>query len=486
MSAGPAGNAAVPLPSTTSGQLRAIVLLAWPLLIGQLAVMLNGVIDTIMAGRTSAVDVAAVGLGASVFITVYVAAMGVVLALSPIVAQNYGAGHERQIGVDFAQGLWLALMLAVPGCLALAWTDPWLALSSPPPEVAVRTRTYLLAVAAGLPAALLFRVFYALNSALSRPKTVMLINLLGLALKIPLNQLFIDGWQLELGPYRVGVAAMGGPGCGVATAVIAWITAAVAALWLWLDPWYRRFELFRRMRPAWRELRELLRLGIPIGAGYTVEVTSFTFMALFVARLGEHVGASHQIASNVAGVVFMIALSISIATSVLAGQAIGAADERGARSVIRNGFRLMFAVALVTGLALWGGRALVATWYSPDPAVIRAAVPLLAMVAVFHLADASQTFFVNVLRAYKIAIWPTVVYLVALWGIGLTGGWWLTFGVDPQSALGRLRGESSGALGFWVAALFGLTLSALGLAALLAATWRKRRSAVMRQPATAR
>ena len=117
---------------------RDLLRLAWPVFVGQVAVMLNGVIDTVMAGRLSAVDVAAIGLGSSVYISVYIGLMGVLLALSPIVAHHFGAGRFDQIGPDTHQAAWLALLLAVPGCVALAWSDLWLGLSDPPREVAVR------------------------------------------------------------------------------------------------------------------------------------------------------------------------------------------------------------------------------------------------------------------------------------------------------------------------------------------------------------
>ena len=96
-----------------------ILRLAWPVFIGQLAVMANGVIDTVMAGRLSPADMAAVGLGASIYITVYVGLMGVLLALSPIAAHHYGAGRLDDIGAAFRHALWLALAIAVPGSLAL-------------------------------------------------------------------------------------------------------------------------------------------------------------------------------------------------------------------------------------------------------------------------------------------------------------------------------------------------------------------------------
>lgn len=451
------------MPGASDRPTRRIVELAWPLLIGQLAVMGHGVIDTVMAGRAAPADVAAVGLGASIYITVYVAAMGIVVALSPVIGQHYGAGRLDAIRIDFAQGLWLAAMIAVPGCVLIGWADLWLALSKPPEDVATRTRLYLWAVAAGLPGALFFRAFQAMTSAVARPKVLMVINLVALAAKVPLNAAFIGGLP------SIGVPEMGGPGCGVATALIAWLSALLGFAWVRLDPWYHRLGLFRDLRLQPRPLLALLRLGIPIGASYLVEITSFTFMAIFVARLGATVGASHQIAANLAGVVFMLSLSISNAASVLAAQAIGASDMLAVRRAVTTGARMVAITATLTALALWALRGPIASAYSTDESVIAATRGLIPLVALFHVFDAAQTFCAYVLRAFKVVALPTIVYVGALWGIGLAGGWWVSFGHPTLAMLGSLDGHTGGAAGFWTAAIASLFAATAGLGYLL---WR--------------
>ncbi len=462
------------------GSIADIALLAWPVLVGQLAVMANGIIDTVMAGRASSEDVAAVGLGASVYTTVFMGAMGILIALSPIVAQHYGAGHARRIGSDFKQGVWLALALAVPGVIVLSWTDAWMAFAAPPAAVAERARLYLLAVAAGLPAALLFRTFSSLNNGLGRPWVVMTINLVGVGLKLPLNALFIHGWRA--GEPGWSVPALGGPGCGVATALIAWASLAIALAWAARDPWYRPFGLSGWERPNVAQLLALLRLGVPIGASTIVEVSAFTFMAVFVARFGVTVAASHQIAANLAGVCFMFAMSIANATSVLAAQSLGAGDPRAARRTIARGFRMTLVTATLVAGTLVLARHTIAGFYSRDPQVLAAAGTLIALVAAYHFFDAVQTFFSNALRAYRIAASPMLVYLVAMWGVGLAGGWWLTFAPPPPLAV--LAGERSGAAGFWVAGIASCVAAAIGLALILLATWRARsREGRLRSPA---
>src|SRR5258706_5663357 len=182
-----------PVISPVSRLARAVVRLAWPGLVAQLAGIASGVLDPVMAGRYSAVDLAAVGIGASVYFSVFIGLLGVVQALSPIAAQLFGGKQFERIGEETRQTAWLALGLAVFGVLLLAFPERFLRLSSAPPEVEARTRAYLQGIAWALPAMLLFRVFFALTTAVSRPRAVMAINLVYFAAKIPLNLLFIYG-----------------------------------------------------------------------------------------------------------------------------------------------------------------------------------------------------------------------------------------------------------------------------------------------------
>jgi MATE family multidrug resistance protein len=447
---------------------RDILKLAWPVFIGQLAVMLNGVIDTMMAGRLSAVDVAAVGLGASIYITVYIGLMGVLLALGPIAAQHWGARQPQRVAEATGQAIWLALALAVPGCLALGWSEAWLAFAKAPEDVSAVTRNYLLAVAAGLPAALLFRVFYALSTALARPFAVMAINLACVALKVPLNTVFMQGWQTNAG--QVLVPALGGAGAGVATAILLWLSLLLAIVALRLMPVYRALRIRWPVRPDPARLGELLRLGLPIGGVYLVEVTSFAFMALFLARLGAVVGASHQIAANLAALAYMVPLALANATSTLVAQSIGAGSPERARAYGRNGLRIAMLIAAAISLVLWFGREAIVGAYTTDTTVLAAAIPLVALVAVFHMVDAAQVNVTFVLRAYRITTLPMLVYLVCLWGMGLPAGWWLAFHVGAGES--RFAPWVAGAPGFWIAAGISLLAASTLLALILARVWR--------------
>lgn len=183
------------------------------------------------------------------------------------------------------------------------------------------------------------------NAAVSRPKITMMINVFALALKVPLNALFMSGAGL--------IPAMGGAGAGVATAVLAWVTLALS-LGVWrLDPSFRRFRSERVHLPRWANQRELLRLGIPIGLSVLFEVTSFTFMAVLIARLGTAAVAGHQVVANLAAILFMVPLALGIATSVLIAQSLGAGHPRIARVAALRGFRLLMSIAVIAAIGVW-------------------------------------------------------------------------------------------------------------------------------------
>ncbi len=427
---------------------RDIVKLGWPVLIAQLAVMINAVIDTVMAGRLGAEDLASVGVGASIYISVFVTLMGVLLALTPVVAQLYGAGKFAQIGEEVRQCIWLGTFLTAVAFVLIYFPDPFLALARVAPEVEAKTRDYLRAIALGVPAMLMFRVFYSFSTAVSRPRIIMALNLMGLGLKIPLNLVFMHG--------AFGMPALGGPGCAVSTTVIAWVIAFVAWTVCRFDPAYRPYKVFARW--SWPKLDgqlRLLKLGVPVGFTFMVDVTSFTFMALFIARLGTVNTGGHQIAANLTALIYMMPLAMASASGILVGQAIGAGDYRRARMTGILGIASGFVFACLVGALVWLSREQIASLYSRDPEVRAIAAALLAFVARYHLFDAALAVSVSVLRGYKRTVVPMLCNIVALWGIGLGGGYLLAFGHLPGIA------APMGAGGFWTAATVGVLTGSL-------------------------
>jgi len=438
---------------TTSfpGDVRRIAALAWPVLVGQLAIIAFGVIDTAMVGRYSALDLAALGLGSSIYISVYIALTGILSALQPVAAQLYGAQKDKEIGLEVRQAFWLSLVLMVVGFAILYFPGPLLDLARAPEALRERTVGYLRLLSFGLPASLAFRIYSSLANAVGRPRLVMFLQVGALVLKVPLNTWLIFG--------GFGVPALGGPGCALASTSINWALALCAAVALTRIDVFAPFEIFRRFCwPEWKRQAELLKLGIPMGLSYLIEVTSYTFMAIFIARLGTTTLAGHQIAGNIGAVLYMTPLSIGVATSTLVAQALGGGRPAEARTLARHGVATAVAIACCYGVVVFVLRPLIIGGYTPDPAVAVAAMPLVAIVTLYHVFDAQQITTAFALRAYKVAVVPTVIYAIALWGVGLGGGYALGFDVT-----GTVPTWATGARGFWLANLASLVIAGAGL-----------------------
>ncbi|VVE62911.1 MATE family efflux transporter [Pandoraea anapnoica] len=433
--------------------IKRIAALAWPVLIGQLAVIAFGVMDTAMVGRASAFDLASLALGGSIYITVYVGLMGILVALSPIAAQLYGAGERIAIGEEVRQTFWLALFLAVPGFLVLSHPQFILRLSEATPELEARATAYLHILAYGLPAAMLFRVYSSLSTAVAQPRIVMMIQVTGLVLKVPLNLALIYGVD------RLGIPALGSTGCAIATTAINWVSCGLGLLLMARHPKLREFGVFTKFCwPHWQAIRALLKLGVPMGLSYLIEVTAYSFMAIFIARLGDVTLAGHQIAANLGALMYMLPMSIGIATATLTAQAIGSRDYKAAQLVGRRGVELAGTLGLLVALLMWLGRPLVLAAYTSDPLVAAVTAPLLTIVAFYHIFDALQVNAVFVLRAWKVAVVPTVIYALSLWGVGLGGGYVLGFDVGGLSPAWL-----HGATGFWAANSASVAVAAIGL-----------------------
>ena len=448
---------------------RRIAALAWPLYVGQIAVLAFSTVDTVMVARHSALDLAALAIGAAAYISIFIGFSGVVMALGPIASQLYGAGRLHDCGRALHQSMWLALGLSVFGCALLLYPEPFLLLSQATPDVAARVRAYLAGLACALPAALLFTAYRAFNIAISRPKAVMALQLGALALKVPLTALLVFGVAASTPFGELRLPALGALGCGIATAIVAVCQMTLAWRVLRRDPLYGRFGLRERIAgPSRAGIVPLLRLGVPMGLSMVVEVTGFTGMAFLIARSGATAVAGHQIAVNLVSLMYMLPLAIANASGTLVAQRIGAGDAAGAQRLGWHGIAIGAAAGAAFGLAAYLGRDAITRAYTDNPVILAAAVPLLTWVALFHFADATQAVTAFVLRAYRIVTLPLVVNTVALWGVGIGGGYLLAF-----DRSGRVPAELVAAPGFWAAATLALVVAALALLALQVHTFRR-------------
>ena len=322
---------------------RLIVGHAGTVLVGQLAVMAFGVTDTIVAGRYAEGALAALSVGSAIFISVFVSLMGVVQALLPVWAELHGARRTAEVGRSVRQSLYVCALAIAVGMAVLLMPGALLQWTEVPATLRGDVERYLAILAFALPPALLFRVFGTLNQSLGKPRLVTWLQLGALAVKLPLSVWLTFG--------GAGVPALGLAGCGWATLIVNWTMLACAVVVLRRESFYAAYDLWRRMEPPDRRaLAQFARLGIPAGLAVLVEVTSFTLMALFIARLGTVASAAHQIASNLTAVAYMFPLSLAIATSARVSFWLGAGDDARAQiNFPRHGVKwLALSVAKLT------------------------------------------------------------------------------------------------------------------------------------------
>ncbi|MDR1888220.1 MAG: MATE family efflux transporter [Zoogloeaceae bacterium] len=435
-----------------SALIRRILTLAWPVLVAQLASIGMMIADTLIVGHYSIDHLAAVAVGGSIYVTLMLGMTGVVLALGPIIGQHYGAGRNEAIGPDIREGFWLALILSLVGMSLLVFPRFLLTPAHLPPELEAIAAAYLRLLALSLPAILAYRVFHAAANALGYPRPLMYIAIAETSTHALLAWILVGG--------HLGLPALGANGAALSQMLVNWISLVIACGFLARHPRFAPFQVFARRHcpwPHWSSQRELLRLGLPMGLSYLVEVSAFTFMALFIARLGAEVVSGYRIAANLSALTYMLPLSLATATAALVAQAVGARDEALARATIRAGQITGIISALLIALALYSLRDAIAALSTPDIGVAAIAAGMMLYIAAYQFFDAIQTIAAFVLRAYKISFIPLCIHLCCFWGLGLGLGYWLAF----------LAPTPQGAAGFWQATVIATIAASLLLGSLL-------------------
>jgi MATE family multidrug resistance protein len=424
--------------------------LAAPLIVGQVATLAMGFVDTVMAGRLSAQALAAVALGGAVWSSLFLFVIGTLSALSPSVAHLAGAGELHAVAPTVRQTGWIAAALSGLAVFVLVRTEVLLALFEVQPDVLPLAAGYLDALAWGIPGIALYMVLRYLSEGLAHTRPVLYIALLGLPFNVAGN------WILMYG--KLGAPALGAIGCGYATAIVFCIQGLAMTAYVARSAVYERVRpLLRWAAPDGRAIGELLWIGLPIGVALFLEVSLFATVALLMASFGTIAVAAHQIAFNFCALTFMVPLGVSMATTVRVGYATGRRDFDGARRAGWTGIGLAMAVQTLTAAVMLAAPGWIARIYTDDAQVRAVAVQLLMLAALFQLSDGAQVSASGALRGLKDTRVPMAITVVAYWLVGLPAGYLLGLKTDL------------GPRGLWCGFIGGLTVAAVLL------IWRFRR-----------
>ncbi len=427
-------------------ELRELMYLAGPIMGAQLATTGMTFVDTSMAGQYSAMDLAAIALGSSIWMPVYLLIRGILMAITPTVAHLYGARQTDEIGAQVRQGLWIALLMSL---LALGFIHnadavlQWLQIG---PEMATKTLRYLKALAWGIPAICWFQALTCYCEGIGKTKPGMVFSFIALALNIPLNYVLIYG--------KFGFPELGGVGCGYATAVCFWVMFVLMAAYTLLGQQHKKMGLYSHWEmPRLDIIASQLKLGVPIGLAIFFEASIFSVVALLIGKLGAVVVAGHQIALNFSSLTFMIPMSLAMGLTIRVGQALGAGKTEAAAYSSYAGIMTTLLSATVSAAVMLLMPGLVTSIYTQNTEVAVLAAQLLIYAAVFQYADGIQIAANGALRGFRDTQVPMAMVLFACWGVALPLGYIL--GLTDWIV------EPMGPRGLWIGLVTALTLGAI-------------------------
>ncbi|MDR8394109.1 MATE family efflux transporter [Aliifodinibius sp. S!AR15-10] len=413
-----------------------------PVIIAQLLQMSMNFVDTVMAGNLSAQDLAAIAVGGAIYFPFIMLAAGVLMALTPIVAQLLGARNFQDIGRNARQGLWLSQMLALPIFFLLRNLGVVMGLMDVTPQIIPVALGYLDAISWGVFPLFAYMSLRFFSEGLSITRPGMYFALIGVFVNISANYVFMYG--------KLGFPEMGAVGCGYASSLVALIMFLCMFTFTATFDSFKRFEIFSIFRmPAWSYLKEALSVGIPIGISSAMEVTMFAVISLLMGTLGTDAVAGHQIAINFSAMTFMVPLGLSTAITARVGNAVGARSFQEARRRGMLGVGMCIIFMCFTATAMFLFPEFITSIYTDNASVQSVAVSLLYIAAIFQISDGLQVGGFGALRGLKDTKIPMFVNLISYWIIGLPLGYYL--GIVQQV----------GPQGLWMGLIAGLSLAGI-------------------------
>jgi len=425
----------------------ALLRLSIPIIMMQLATQSMSFVDTTMAGRVSAEDLAAIALGTSLWVPASLLLRGIIMALTPVVAFHRGAQALDKIRIAFIQMLWLSVLVSALISGYLLQGEAILLGLGVAPEIIPIASDYVTALAVGVPGIAFFYTLNGFCEGMNNTRAPMLISVIGLLVNIPVNYILIYG--------KFGMPALGAVGCGWATSFVYWLMSALLLSYIKSHHHYKTILHFKALKPIWQEVKQLLKLGLPIGLNIAVCGSIFAVIALLIGRIGAENVAAAQIALNISSMTYMIPMSLSFGITIRVGYALGEQKKdiashcslvgvitAGLLSLISVGFFLLFPELIVR-------------MYTSDPVVSTTAASLLVLTAIYQFSDALQTSANGALRGYKDTKTPMILAVLAYWGLALPLGMVLGLSDEIVPAMGEK--------GFWFGIITGLTVAAIAM-----------------------
>ncbi|PLT28706.1 MATE family efflux transporter [Peribacillus deserti] len=444
-------------------KLRQFVSILLPILLTQLGLFSMTFFDTMMSGNASPSDLAGVAIGSSLWTPVFTGLSGILLAITPIVAQQVGAAKHKEVPYSVTQGVYLSFFMALFVILAGSFIlNPVLNLMNLTDQVHEVAHDFLCALSFGMVPLFVYNALRAYIDALGQTKVSMFITLLSLPINVVLNHMLIFG--------NFGLPELGGVGAGYASAITYWIITIVAIMVIYRNSPFTSYRVFRVFYPiSFKEWLSILKIGVPIGFSIFFETSIFSAVTLLMSNYSTTIIASHQAALNFASFLYMIPLSISMSLTIVVGFETGARRIKDAIQYAYLGIGTAVSLAFVCGIVLFALRNHIASLYTNDPEVLRLTSHFLIFALFFQLSDALQAPIQGALRGYKDVNVTLYMSLISYWVIGLPTGYLFA------------AYTSLGAFGYWIGLITGLAAGAATLSFRLVSVQRRKYSELENQ-----
>jgi len=431
--------------SRLSDKLKLFLIIVIPILITQVSMYLMNVFDTVMSGHVSAIDLAGVAIGSSLWVPVFTGVNGVLLAITPIVSHLLGSGDQATISKKVQQALYIALTLALAvTIIGILGLNPLLNMMDLDPEVSRIARLYVLALFGGIVPLFLFNTIRSFIDAHGQTRVSMFIILISLPLNIIFNYIFIFG--------KLGMPAFGGVGAGIATAITYWIICIFALIIAKSLHPFSKYNLFSNwQKPHLADWLEQFKIGVPIGFAIFFETSIFSAVTIFMSVYSTNTIAAHQAAMNFYSLLYMIPLSVGMALTITVGYELGSRRFNDAKVYGRIGLFSGVFIAVVFGLVLYFTSDDVAKLYNSNPEVVTMTSHFLIYAILLQLADSFGAPLQGILRGYKDVNVTLYMALVSFWIIGLPSGWLFA------------KYTELGPFGYWIGLIIGLTVGTIML-----------------------
>jgi MATE family multidrug resistance protein len=414
-------------------------------MVAQVGTYVMTLTDTIMAGQVGTDDLAGVAIGSSLWVPIVTGINGILMAISPIVAQLVGSGRKDEIAKSVTQSFYLAIVIAViVGITSIAVLPPVLAGMKLSDNVSHIAHHYVIGLLFGIIPMFIANALRYFFDAQGYTRISMIIILISIPFNALLNYVLIFG--------KFGMPALGGIGAGYATAITYWIVLAISVWMTFKVQAIKGFRLFVQWaKPSFRAWKELLVIGVPIGMAIFFEVSIFSVVTLMMGiQYSTETVAAHQSAISFTSLLFMVPLSISMALTIVVGFSVGGGRLHAARRYTIMGVAGSIGFLAVCSLLMYVFREQIAYMYTDVPEVAALAVQFLMISIIYQLSDAVQSSLQGVLRGYKDVQMPFVITFVTYWIIGIPSGYVLSTFTEL------------GPFGYWIGIIIGLTGSAVG------------------------